>query len=126
VSTVYCRPDVLLRAARKLAAERNVVDMRLYAECDRERMLVQIIAGLREAKMLAPDIVGVYHGRHYEVRLFNKTDPVPFYAVPIKIEMVGIPAALEQRKEGWLQLIQSVKPVYNAFLRRKYAVASGS
>ncbi len=114
--TVYMHPDLLLDAARRLSAERKVVDLSLIRLSDREKALRRIVDELRSADVLAVPIGEGFYGRSYQIIMNNpkrrNTLPPRNYFVPIKLEVFKVPASdLEARKSGILQIIVELRAI---------------
>jgi hypothetical protein len=106
--TVYCQPDFLYEAARKLASEKKVIDMKLLRVSDKEQAIKKVVESLRQARALSSDIGESFWGRTYEIH--SERFKKKMFLIPIKIEAFGIPHEIERRKEGYLEIVRSVIP----------------
>jgi hypothetical protein len=114
--TVYAHPDLLLDAARRLSAERKVVDLSLIRLSDREKALRRIVDEVRRADVLAVPIGEGFYGRSYQIIMNNprrrNTLPPRNYFVPIKLEVFNVLASdLEARKSGILQIVVELRAI---------------
>ena len=108
-SIVYCQPDFLYEAAKRLAVEKRVVDMKLLRVSEKEGVIKKVVESLRQAGALGHEIGEPFWGRIYEIHSdrFKKR----MFLTPIRIEAFGIPHEIEKAKEGYLEIIRSVIPV---------------
>jgi len=105
---VYCQPDFLHKAARRLASEKKVIDMTLLKTSEKEMALRKIVNSLRDADAVGNGLAEGYYGRFYEVQMEKAKRRM--FLTPLKIEAFGIPSEIERVKEGYLQMIKNVIP----------------
>ncbi|MEW6542494.1 MAG: HD domain-containing protein [Nitrospirota bacterium] len=114
---VYCKPEWMYEAAKKLANHRRVIDLVLVATSEKETAYRRLVETLRQADLLALDVGPGYYGLPFEIRSPHLKNPKKHALVPIKIEAFGQKAGeFEQMKEGILQTISSIKPARSGSL----------
>jgi hypothetical protein len=106
--TVYCQPDFLYEAARKLASEGKVIDMTLLRVSEKERALKKIVDSLKRANVVGNELGEDYYGMFYEIQMDKAKRKM--FLTPLKIDAFGMPSEIERVKEGYLQVIRSVIP----------------
>lgn len=117
-ATVYCRPEALFEAAKKLAHTRRIVDLTLVANSATEVAYRRLVRDLQQAGHLVADIGEGYYGLMYEVRSSRMKKAVKAYLVPIKLAAFGErAAAFERQKAGsYLETITSIQLVRSGSL----------
>jgi hypothetical protein len=106
--TVYCQPDFLYEAARKLASENKIIDMKLLRVSEKERALRKIVDSLNRANVVGNELGEDYYGMFYEIQMDKAKRKM--FLTPLKIDAFGMPSDIERVKEGYLQVIRSVIP----------------
>jgi hypothetical protein len=105
---VYCQPDFLYEAARKLASENKIIDMTLLRVSEKERALRKIVESLKRANVVGNELGEDYYGMFYEIQMDKAKRKM--FLTPLKIDAFGMPSEIEKVKEGYLQVIRSVIP----------------
>ncbi len=106
--TVYCQPDFLYEAARKLASENKIIDMTLLRVSEKERALKKIVESLKRENVVGNELGEDYYGMFYEIQMDKAKRKM--FLTPFKIDAFGMPSEIERVKEGYLQVIRSVIP----------------
>jgi hypothetical protein len=108
-SVVYCRPELLTEAAKRLAHKQRIIDLVLISKSGHDEAARRVIKVLSRAGHLAAEIGSGHSGLSYEVRSPNTGKTVRAYLAPIKIEAFGVRASeFERLKKGYLETITSI------------------
>ena len=81
--TVYCDPAFLYETAGAMAFQKNVIDMTLLRDTDKDRAVWRIVECLRNADVLTNDLGKSYASRRYEIQL-EQEKPKKLLLVPLK------------------------------------------
>ena len=103
---VYCVPDFLYEAAKKLCKDKKIVDMDMIYESERDKVMKRIVSALRQEGYI-PDLLpeGRYSCR-FIVRSSSGTRRL--ILTPLRIESFDI-EELEKRKTGYLKDIVEIE-----------------
>ena len=107
-SVVYCEPSLIYDAANKYARDKNVVSSSLARSGDKDAVLKEIVGYLRKVKAISPELGSAYFKRAYTVEMSGGTTASKAY-VPLCIEAIGSPAALDVDKDKFFFTIKNVR-----------------
>lgn len=108
-SVVYCTPECVYSAARKLMNEKSIIDMSLMVIANKEMVLKNISNVLRRENMLLDTVQENYYGAWYEIIFHQKNiTNRKMHLIPIKIETFGSPSDVATMKNGTLSQIKNV------------------
>jgi hypothetical protein len=108
--TVYCDPTFLYETARTMAAGRNVIDITLLRDTDKEKAVWKIVEALRKSNLLTSDLGRGYATRRYEIEV-EQGKPKRLLFVPIKASAFENEAEFEAKKASHPPFIRGITPL---------------
>jgi hypothetical protein len=108
--TVYCDPTFLYETAGAMAAERNIIDITLLRDTDKDRALRRIVESLRKQDVLTSELGKAYTTRRYEIQV-EQRNPKKMLLVPIKADAFENRAEFEEIKKSSPPLIKGITPL---------------
>jgi len=90
--SVFCVPELVLKATRELAKVAQVIDIHVTRDTDQELVLRRVIGELRTAECLSHPVGDGYYGRKFAVQTpatRRKSGVRHWYLVPLKREAFG-------------------------------------
>jgi hypothetical protein len=107
---VYCDPTFLYETAGAMAAERNIIDIALLRDTDKDRVLRRIVESLRKSDVLTSELGKAYTTRRYEIQI-EQGKPKRAFLVPVKANAFENRAEFEAIKAGGPPLIKGIIPL---------------
>ena len=107
---VYCDPTFLYETAGAMAAERNIIDITLLRDTDKDKALRRIVESLRKSDMLTSELGKAYTTRRYEIQI-EQGKPKRAFLVPVKAGAFENRAEFEAIKAGGPPLIKGIIPL---------------
>ena len=107
---VYCDPTFLYETAGAMAAERNITDIALLRDTDKDRVLRRIVESLRKSDVLTSELGKAYTTRRYEVQV-EQGKPKRMFLVPVKANAFENRAEFEEIKASSPPLIKGIIPL---------------
>ncbi len=107
---VYCDPTFLYETAGAMAAERNIIDITLLRDTDKDKALRRIVESLRKSDMLTSELGKAYTTRRYEIQV-EQGKPKRAFLVPIKASAFENRAEFEAIKAGGPPLVKGIIPL---------------
>ncbi len=108
--TVYCDPTFLYETAGALALTKNVLDITLLRDTDKDRALQKIVRSLRRARVVSAALGEGYTTRRFVVEI-EQGRPTKMSLVPLKAEAFPNHAQFEETKETYPPIVKSVRPL---------------
>jgi hypothetical protein len=108
--TVYCDPTFLYETARVMAALRNVIDITLLRDTDKDRAVRRIVEVLRNADTLTNELGKGYTTRRYEIEV-EQGKPKKMLLVPIRAGAFENQAEFEAAKTSHPPIIKGITPL---------------
>jgi hypothetical protein len=108
--TVYCDPTFLYETARVMAAQRNVIDITLLRDTDKDRAVRRIVEVLRNSDTLTNELGKGYTTRRYEIEV-EQGKPKKMLLVPIKAGVFENQREFEAAKASHPPIIKGITPL---------------
>ncbi len=106
---VYFDPGFLYSTAQEMALEKNVIDIELFRESDRDSALLKILKLLRPLDILGEELGVDYPHRRYELSV--KPAKKRLYLTPFKASAFDDHGQFEARLKDHPPLLTGVKPL---------------
>ncbi len=106
--TVYCDPTFLYETAGALALTKNVLDISLLRDTDKDRALQKIVRSLRRANAVTAALGEGYTTRRFMVEI-EQAPPTKMSLVPLKAEAFPNHAQFEETKKTYPPIVRSVR-----------------
>lgn len=104
----YCKPDFLYEAAKKICREKKILDLTFVYESEKESAMRRIASACREADLVSDILKADQYARRFEIVFqMNKKK---FMLTPIKLSRLENLQEIENRKTGFLEIIEKVIP----------------
>jgi hypothetical protein len=107
---VYCDPTFLYETAGAMAAEKNIIDITLFRDTDKDKALRRIVESLRKSDVLTPELGKAYTTRRYEIQV-EQGKPKRTLLVPVKADAFENRAEFEKIKASHPPLIKGIIPL---------------
>ncbi len=107
---VYCDPTFLYETAGAMAAERNIIDITLLRDTDKDKALRRIVESLRKSDVLTSELGKAYTTRRYEIQI-EQGKPKRAFLVPVKASAFENRAEFEAIKGNGPPLIKGIIPL---------------
>ncbi len=108
--TVYCDPTFLYETAGAMASEKNVIDITLLRDTDKDKAMRRIVDTLRNADILTDEIGKGYSTRRYAIEM-EQANRKKMLLVPLKASAFENRAEFEKIKESHPPVIRGIKPL---------------
>ncbi|MGD0236843.1 MAG: HD domain-containing protein [Syntrophorhabdales bacterium] len=106
--TVYCDPTFLYETAGALALTKNVLDIALLRDTDKDRALGKIVRSLRRANAVTAALGEGYTTRRFLVEI-EQAPPTKMSLVPLRTEAFPNHAQFEETKKTYPPIVRSVR-----------------
>jgi hypothetical protein len=106
--TVYCDPAFLYETAGSLALTKNVLDISLLRDTDKDRALQKIVRSLRTANAVTAALGEGYTTRRVMVEI-ERARPAKISLVPLKAEAFPNHDQFEETKKTYPPIVRSVR-----------------
>ncbi len=107
---IYCKPDFVYDAVKKLCREANVLDISFIYQSEKENVIRMILNRLREDE-LVPDLLAPNQiARKFEIKT-KIANSFKNILVPIKVASFYAMDRIESRKMDFMQVIERVTPL---------------
>ena len=106
--SVYCDPTFLYETAGAMASRKQIIDITLLRDVDKEKALRRIVDALRHADMLTQDVGKAYITRKYEIEM-EQAPPKKMYLVPLKASAFENRPEFEEIKRSHPPIIRGIK-----------------
>ena len=106
--TVYLDHTFLHEMARKMAADKGVLDVSLSRDEDKEAALRKILASMRESGHLSEELGKGYINRKYDVQFERRKKSL--WLVPVKLSAFDAPDEIEAVKDTYAAVIKDIRP----------------
>ena len=107
---VYCDPTFLYETAGAMAAEKNIIDITLLRDTDKDKALRRIVESLRKSDVLTSELGKAYTTRRYEIQV-EQGKPKRTLLVPVKADAFENRAEFEEIKASHPPLIKGIIPL---------------
>lgn len=108
--TVYCDPTFLYETAGAMAARKNIIDITLLRDTDKDGAVRRIVESLRNLDVLTNELGKGYTTRRYEIRI-EQAKPKKMLLVPLKASAFENRAEFEEIKGSYPPLIKGITPL---------------
>ncbi len=108
--TVYCDPTFLYETAGAMAVHKNIIDITLLRDTDKDRAVRRIVGSLRNVDVLTNELGRGYTTRRYEIRT-EQAKPKKMLLVPIKASAFENRAEFEEIKKNYPPTITRITPL---------------
>ena len=105
--TVYFEPGFLYESAQEMALEKNVIDIELLRQSDRDAALLKILKVLRPLNVLGDELGAGYVARRYEVQTGQLKKKLSF--TPFKASAFDDHGRFEERKKDHPPMVTGIK-----------------
>ena len=106
--TVYCDPSFLYETAGTLALQKNVLDITLLRDTDKDRAVRKIVGSLRNAGAVTDELGEGYSTRRFAIEI-EQGRPKKVPLVPLKAESFPNRAQFEETKKTYPPIIKGVR-----------------
>jgi len=106
--TVYCDPTFLYETAGALALTKNVLDITLLRDTDKDRALQRIVGSLRTANAVSPVLGEGYTTRRFMVEI-EQARPTKKSLVPLNVEAFPNHDQFEDTKKTYPPIVRSAR-----------------
>jgi hypothetical protein len=106
--TVYCDPSFLCETAGTLALQKNVLDITLLRDTDKDRAVRKIVGSLRNAGAVTDELGEGYSTRRFAIEI-EQGRPKKVPLVPLKAEAFPNRAQFEETKKTYPPIIKGVR-----------------
>ena len=106
--TVYCDATFVYETASALALTKNVLDITLLRDTDRDRALQRIVRSLRTANAVSPALGEGYSTRRFLVEI-EQGRPTKMSLVPLKVEAFPNHDQFEETKKTYPPVVRSIR-----------------